>query len=106
MFPYYALCSVISLAYLWESNIPTPILPATFGLSQLLSPCAASKIQLTHPGISLLSRFSTSCPLIFVLESLQRLPFVLMHGCKYSKVDQESTPVNVNLEVSLESDHY
>ena len=31
---------------------------------------------------------------------------VIREGSKHGKVDQESAPLNVNLEMPLESDHY
>ena len=58
-----ALWYVTSLAYFWASKIPTPPLPAAFGLNQLLSPSVASKIQLAHPYMSPFPRLSSALPL-------------------------------------------
>lgn len=58
-----ASCVVTNPTNLLERRIPTPPLLAALGLSQLLSPGVAGRIQLAQLAISLLPRFSKSLPL-------------------------------------------
>ena len=45
-------------------------------------------------------------PIIFKNENIEIMNVDPPSGCKHGKVDQESAPLNVNLEMPLESDPY